>query len=127
MPARACAISRVSRNSVNSHDKVRVSVRLNGKAHGNKCKLFIVFKGAKRESKFFHKEYKRKCSVATSNNGWINERLTWRWCSDVLGKSSFRKQLLAWDSYEARLTDAVEKTITNSKIETVLCNACGMK
>ena len=35
------------------YDKVRVSVCLTGKADGTRLKPFIVFKGAKRESKPF--------------------------------------------------------------------------
>ena len=32
---------------------------------------FIAFAGAKRESKSLHEEFKRRCSVASSANGWI--------------------------------------------------------
>ena len=42
-----------------------------------------------------------------------------RWCDDILGNFSFRKRLLAWDSYQAHLTDDVKKTLTKSKIESV--------
>ena len=51
------------------NEKVCVKVCLTGKADGTKCKPFIVFAGAKRESKAFHEEFKRKCSIATSVNG----------------------------------------------------------
>ena len=81
------------------HDKARVSVCLSGKADGSKCKPFILFKGAKLESKSLHEEFKRKCFVASSANGWMNEELTLRWCNDILRQFSFRKRLLAWDSY----------------------------
>ena len=57
--------------------------------------------------------------MATFTNGWMNERLTLRWCSEVLQKFSFRKRLLAWDSCEAHLPDHTRKLITNSKIETI--------
>ena len=54
----------------------------------------------------------------SSANGWTNEELTLSWCNDILGQFSFRKRLLAWDSYEALLTDDVKKTLTtSSKIE----------
>ena len=89
------------------HGNVRVAVCLTGKLDGSNCKSSIVFKGAKRQSKFLHKKFKRKGSVATSTNGLINKGLTLRWCSNVLRKFSFRKQLLAWDSCEAHLTDNV--------------------
>ena len=102
------------------HDKVCVSVCLAGKADGSRCKPFIVFKGAKRESKALHEEFKRKCSVASSANGWMNEQLTLRWHQDVLGQFSFRKRLLAWDSFEVHLTDEVKKALANAKIETAI-------
>ena len=60
------------------HGKVYVSLCLTGKADGRNCKPFIVFKGVKRESKFPHEEFKRKCSVATSTDVWMNEGLTLR-------------------------------------------------
>ena len=91
------------------HDKVRVSVGLTGKADGTRLKSFIVFKGAKRESKALHDEFHRQCSVASSANGWMNEELTSRWCNEILGQFSFRKCLLVWDSYEAHLTEMPKK------------------
>ena len=102
------------------HDKVRVSVCLAGKADGTRLKPFIVFKGAKRECKSLNEEFRGKCSVASSANGWMNEELTLQWCSEILGQFSFRKRLLAWDSYEAHLTDDVKKSLTKSKIESAI-------
>ena len=102
------------------HDKVRVSVCLTGKGDGMKCKPFIVFAGAKREPKSLHEEFKRRCSVASSANGWMNEKLTLRWCDEVLGNFSFHKRLLAWDSYEAHMTDKVKRKLVNAKVESVM-------
>ena len=53
------------------HKKVRASVCLTAKRDGTKLKPFIVFAGAKRESKSLHKEFKSGCSVASSMNGWM--------------------------------------------------------
>ena len=50
----------------------------------------------------------------------MNEELTLQWCSEILGQFSFRKRLLAWDSYEAHLTDDVKKSLTKLKIESVI-------
>ena len=46
------------------HEKVRVSVCLAAKHYGTKLKPFVVFAGAKHESKALHEEYKHQCSVA---------------------------------------------------------------
>ena len=102
------------------NEKVSVSVRLTGKADGTKCKPFIVFAGAKRESKTLHEEFKRKCSIATSVNGWMNELVTLRWCNEILGHFSFSRRLLTSDSFEAYLTDDVKKSLKLSKAETVI-------
>ena len=82
------------------HYKVHLSFCLTGKADWSTCKPSFVFKGSKRETKFLHVEFQRKCSVATSTNGWMNEGLTVRWYSAVLGK--FSKRLLEWGSYDKR-------------------------
>ena len=101
-------------------DKVHVSVCLTWKTDGTRLKPFIIFKGAKQESIALHDEFHRQCSVARSGNGWMNEELTLRWCNENLGQFSFRTCLLAWDSYEAHLTDNVKKALTKSKVETVI-------
>ena len=75
-----------------------------------KCKPLIIFAGAKRESNSLHEEFKRRRSVVSSASGWMNEKLTLRWCDEVLGNFSFRKRLLAWDSYEVHMTDSQKKT-----------------
>ena len=43
------------------HEKVWVSVCLAAKGDGTKLKPFVVFAGAKRESKALHEEYKHQC------------------------------------------------------------------
>ena len=63
-------------------------------------KPFIVFRGAKRESKLLDEEFKNRCVVASSHNAWMNEELTLVWVNRVLGSFSFNRRLLAWDSFE---------------------------
>ena len=46
------------------HEKVRVSVCLAAKLDGTKCKPFIVFACAKRESKSLNEEYRKMLPVA---------------------------------------------------------------
>ena len=53
-------------------------------------------------------------------NGWMNEGLTLRWCDEVLGNFSFPKRLLAWDSYEAHMTDKFKRKLINAKVESVI-------
>ena len=99
------------------HEKVRVSVCLAAKLEGTRLKPFIVFGAAKRESKSLHDKHKRQCSVASSSNAWMNEKLTLRWCDEVLGQFTFQKRLLAWDSFEAHITNEVKRKLAKSKTE----------
>ena len=102
------------------HEKVRVSVCLAAKGDGTKLKPFVVFAGAKRESKALHEEYKRQCSVASSTNGWMNEELTLRWINEIVGTFAFNKRLLAWDSYEAHMTEDVKLRLKEINTESVI-------
>ncbi|XP_057309355.1 uncharacterized protein LOC130647499 [Hydractinia symbiolongicarpus] len=58
------------------HEKVCVTVCLAAKGDGIKLKPYIVFSGAKRESAALNEEFKTKCIVASSGNGWIFKELT---------------------------------------------------
>ena len=58
------------------HEKCRVSVCLTAKTDGIKLKPFIVFKNAKRQTKTLNNEFKTRCGIVTSSNGWMNNDLT---------------------------------------------------
>ena len=102
------------------HDEVRVLVCLALKGDGSKLKPFVVFAGAKRESKSLHEEYKRQCSVPSSTNSWMNGELTLRWINEIIGKFAFRKRLLAWVSYEAHTTEDVKIRLKEINTESVI-------
>ena len=97
-----------------------MSVCLAARGDGTKLKLFVVFAGAKHESKALHEEYKRQCSVASSANGWMNEELTTRWVNEIVGAFSFNKRLLAWDSYGAHMTESVSCHLKEISTESVI-------
>ena len=69
------------------HEKYHVTAGLAAKNDGTKLKPIIVFKGAKREVEQLQKEYKNKCFIATSTNGWMDTDLTLSWVNTVLGQS----------------------------------------
>ena len=103
------------------HEKSKVTVCLTASADGSKKKPFFVFKGGKREVKRLHEEYKARCSVGTSVNGWMNEELTERYCREVLGTFTFgRRRLLAWDTFRCHLTPEVRETLNKGKIDPVI-------
>ena len=102
------------------HEKVRVSVCLSAKADGTKLKPMIVFGGAKRESKALNEEFKSRCVVASSKNAWMNEELTLVWAEKVLGKFSFGRRLLSWDSFECHMMDSVKEAVKTSNSDLVI-------
>ena len=53
-------------------EKARDSVCLTAKAVGTKLKPFIVVTGTKREVSKLNEEFRGKCTVASSENGWMN-------------------------------------------------------
>ena len=93
------------------HEKARVSVCLTARADGTKLKPFIVFKGVKREVATLNQEFRGKCILASSENGWMNTPLALEWVHKVLGSFSFNQRLLAWDSYECHMKQTVSKIL----------------
>ena len=71
------------------HENVRVTVCLTATADGRKLKPMIVFKGAKRESILLNQEFKGRCFIASSTNGWMNEDLTINFVKNVVGWFAF--------------------------------------
>ena len=102
------------------HEKAHVSVYLTARADGTKLKPFIVFKGAKREVATLNQEFRGKCILASSENGWMNTPLTLEWVQKVLGSFSFNQRLLAWDSYECHMEQTVSKDLKAKKIESLI-------
>ena len=99
------------------HEKVRLSVCLASQANGKKLKPFIVFGGAKCEAKMLDQEFKTKCDVISSPNAWMNEELTLDWVHTVLGRFSFTRRLLSWDTFNSHITKEVRNVLKASKID----------
>ena len=67
------------------NEKEKVTVCLTATADGNKKKPFFVFMGAKREVKQLNAQYHNQCVVCSSENGWMNDSLTEKFCHEVIG------------------------------------------
>ena len=102
------------------HEKCRVSVCLTAKADRSKFKPFIVFKNAKRETKALSEEFKMRCVIVSSSNGWMNDGLTMEYTKKVLGTFSLGIRLLVWDSYECHMNSKVAASLKSSKIDQVI-------
>ena len=89
-------------------EKTKVSVCLTAKADWAKWRPFIVFPGAKRETKLLNEEFKAKCVVASSSNGKMIEELTSDWVRSVLGNFSFTWRILAWDSFKCHVMETIK-------------------
>ena len=62
----------VGNMTVDTTMKKNVPLKSTAKAEGTELKPFIVFKGAKHEAAALNKEFKNRCVVASSSNGWTN-------------------------------------------------------
>ena len=58
--------------------------------------------------------------VASSSNGWLNKELVLKFFRQVLGMFSFKKQLLAWDTFKAHMTEYVRKLLKQMKTDDAL-------
>ena len=76
------------------NEKVKVSECLTAKADGTKLKPFIVFQGAKPEATTLNEEFKNRCVVVSSSNGWMNEELVLKFLRQVLGMFSCKKTFI---------------------------------
>ena len=50
----------------------------------------------------------------------MNEELTLRWINEIVGTFAFNKRLLAWDSYEAHMTEDVKLCLKEINTESVI-------
>ena len=71
----------------------------------------VVFGGGKREVSKLNEEFRSKCIIASSGNTWMNEDLTKIWVEKVLGKFSFGRRLLAWDSLSCQIMDSAKNKV----------------
>ena len=110
------------------HEKCCETTGLAAKGDGTNLKPFIVFKGGKRDVEKLKKEYGNKFVIASSTNRWMDTDLRLSWANTVLGQFSFRRRLLAWDTYECHLMPVVQKSLQGKMIDTVLvpggCTKC---
>ena len=102
------------------NEKIRVSVCLTTKADDTKLKLFIIFKGARGKTAALKEEFKKCCIVGSSPNAWMNEELILQFLRKVLGIFSFKKRLLAWDTFEAHMAKPVKKLLKQVKTDDAL-------
>ena len=79
-----------------------------------------MFKVAKQEVKKLNEEFKTRCVVASSNNGWMDEPLTEQFCRENLGTFSFVRRLFAWDAFNCHLTPAVNGILNQGKVDSVI-------
>ena len=99
------------------HEKSRVLVCLAVKADGARLKPMVVFRGAVRECKVLCQEFRTQAVIARSPKGWMNTELT---LQQVIGAFPSKRRLLAWDSHECYIEDAIKMSLTTKKIDTVI-------
>jgi len=85
------------------HEKALVTACLSGKADCSKLKPCIVFKGAVPECKTLQNDFKGRCILTSSANGWMSTELTLDWINKVVGSFAFCQRVLAWDTYACHM------------------------
>ena len=60
----------------------------------------IVFKGLVRECKVWYQEFRTQAFIASYANAWMITELALQRVETVIGAFSFKRSLLACDSYE---------------------------
>ena len=65
-------------------------------------------------------EFKGKCVIASSVNAWMNEPLTIEWVDNVLGRFSFARRFLTWDSFACHITDGVKKNLARNNVDVLV-------
>ena len=80
-----------------------------------------MFKGAKTDVKRLNEEYQRKCIVASSESGWMDEALTEQYCREVIVTFSFgTRRLLACDASRCHLTPRFNDILNRAKVDSVI-------
>ena len=79
----------------------------------------IVFKGALRETRALHEEFRTRCVIVCSNAG-INQTLTEEWVDKVNGNFSLGRRFLIRDSFACHLSDSVQEKLMKSKVDVVV-------
>ena len=92
---------------------------LAAKADGSKLKPYIVCRGAVCECKALQNDFKGRCIVTASANGWMNTELTLDWINKVVGPFAFCQRVLAWDTYTCHMEDTVAEDLKRKKVDVV--------
>ena len=93
-----------------------MSICLTTKTCRAKLKPVIVFQGAKHEATTLNEEFKNRCVLASSSNGWMKEELVLKCLRQVLWVFSFKKRLFAWDTFYTNKTKDVRKLLNRWKL-----------
>ena len=97
-----------------------VSVCLAAKADETKLKPCVVFRATKGGSKSLDEEFESCCVCKSYGNAQIYEEPITIWVKQGLGKFSFNRRLLTWDSYECHMTDSVRKDLMEMNVDSVI-------
>lgn len=78
-------------------------------------RVFFVFKGAKRDVKRLYEAYKRKCIIARSASGWMDERLTGNIAAKLLERSHLVHVPTSLDTCSCHLTLVLKSCSVKAK------------
>ena len=73
-----------------------------------------------RECKSLNEEFKSKYIAMSLPNAWMNEELTLSYIHSVIGRFSFNRLLLSWDSFDCHTTGSVSEVLKEFNVDTVI-------
>ena len=100
------------------HEKVRITVILTARGDGSKLKPYIVIPRKKAIKEL--QEFNNCAVISYSQRSWMDDKLTENYLEQVLGRFSFGKRLLVWDSFNCHKSKATKKVLKQFNIASAI-------
>ena len=95
------------------HEKLRLTVVLTARADGTKCKPYVLIP---RRRPIPELESMRGVVFNYSGQSWMNDELTADYLRNVVGRFSFGKRLMIWDSFRCHVSPATKTALRKFNI-----------
>lgn len=99
------------------HEKVRITVILSARADGSKVKPYIVIP---RKRPIKELDATKDVVVAYNQKSWMDDALTEDYLNRAIGRLSFGKRLMVWDSFRCHISVATKKVLRKSNIDSAV-------
>ena len=103
------------------HEKLRLTVVLTARADGSKLKPYIVIPRKREIQDLINTNKDALLSFAPKS--WMDNQLTKDYLNRVIGRFSFTKRLMIWDSYSCHLSSETKNVLRNFNLDSVIIPA----